>query len=260
MVADTQQDIDAEAVLTEVVGGTVLVITLNRPKVRNAIDTSLSLGLRGALQRLDADRELRVGVLTGADGTFCAGMDLKEFARVGKPQGVQVLLREAARKPLIAAVEGAALGGGLELALLADLIVAASDAKLGLPETKVGLFPSGGALLRLQGVLPIPVITEMVFTGERIGVDRAHQLGLVSRVTEPGGALAAALEIAAQITRCAPLGVVAAKELIRIVPAAPIDEFWIRQRELAAAVQGSRDAREGPAAFAEKREPLWRNE
>src|SRR4051812_46319594 len=183
-----------EAVLTEVVDGNILVITLNRPRVKNAIDSTMSGGVRSALEDLDRNDTLRVGVLTGAGGTFCAGMDLKEFARVGKPRGVQLLLREGAKKPLVAAVEGVALGGGLELALIADLIIAASDAQFGLPETRVGLFPSGGGLHRLQGVLPRPMITEMVFTGEPIGADRAHHFGLVSRVTAPGEALAAALE------------------------------------------------------------------
>jgi enoyl-CoA hydratase len=249
-----------DPVLTEVVDNNILVITLNRPRVKNAIDSAMSGGVRAALEILDRDAALRVGVLTGAGGTFCAGMDLKAFARVGKPRGVQLLLREGAKKPVVAAVEGVALGGGLELALIADLIIAASDAELGLPESRVGLFPSGGGLYRLQGILPRPVITEMAFTGESISATRAHHFGLVSSVTAPGEALAEALKMAARITRCAPLGVAASKELLRRIPQSVAKEFWIRQRGLANAVQLSADALEGAAAFAQRREPFWRNE
>lgn len=256
---NAQARMNTDAVLTEVVDDNILVITLNRPRVKNAIDSSMSLALRAAMETLDRRDELRVGVLTGAGGTFCAGMDLKAFTQVGKPQGVQMLLYEGAKKPLVAAIEGAALGGGLEIALLADLMVAASDAQLGLPEARVGLFPSGGALYRLQGILPRTAIAEMAFTGERISAERARHLGVVSRVTEPSDALAEAIALAARITRCAPLGVAASKELLREEPRAPASAFWLRQRELADAVAVSQDAREGTKAFAEKREPMWRN-
>ncbi len=248
-----------DAVLTETVDEDILVITLNRPHVKNAINSDLSLGLRAVFQEFDANDALRVGVLTGAGGAFCSGMDLKEFARTGRPEGTQVLLREGTVKPLIAAVEGVALGGGLELALVADLMVAASDAMLGLPETRVGLFPSGGALYRLPNILPKPLIAEMVFTGEPISVERAHHFGLVSRMASPGKALDEALKMAAKITRSAPLGVAASKNLLRGCQGATTGDFWRRQRELAQVVFFSQDAGEGAAAFAERREPRWRN-
>ncbi|ODU29971.1 MAG: hypothetical protein ABT15_05220 [Pseudonocardia sp. SCN 73-27] len=246
----------SDAVLTEVVDE-VLVVTLNRPEVRNAIDSDLALGVRAAFDELDHRDDLRVGVLTGAAGTFCSGMDLKAFARHGRPRGSQVLLREGARKPLVAAIEGFALGGGFELALVADILVMAEDALVGLPETRVGLFPSGGALHRLPAVLPRPVVAELAFTGDRMGAERAHHFGLVSRVTPPGKALPEALDIAAGIARSAPLGVGAVKELLRTGPGA--DDFWVRQRELAETVFNSGDAREGATAFAERRDPRWRN-
>jgi len=249
----------AEAVLVEVVEDQIMVITLNRPQVKNAIDSALAMGLHQALRTLDERDDLRAGVLTGTGGTFCAGMDLKAFARVGKPRGARELLRAGTKKPLVAAIEGAALGGGLELALMADLIVAASCAQLGLPEARVGLFPSGGALQRLQGLVPRSVISEMAFTGEPMNAERAYQLGLVSRLTSAGEALTDAVSLARRVTRCAPLGVLAAKELLRELPRASITEFWRRQAELADAVGCSDDAREGALAFAEKRKPMWRN-
>src|ERR1700683_2056978 len=138
----------AEAVQTAR-DGAVLVVTLNRPQVKNAIDSDMSLGVLDALAVLDGEDDLRVGVLTGAGGTFCAGMDLKAFARSGLPERVDDIFRYGCRKPLIAAIEGVAVGGGLELALIADLLVASSDARFGSPEVTVGLFPGGGALLRL---------------------------------------------------------------------------------------------------------------
>lgn len=246
----------SDAVLTEVVDE-VLVMTLNRPEVRNAIDSDLALGLRSAFEELDRRDDLRVGILTGAGGTFCSGMDLKAFARSGRPRGSQVVLREGARKPLIAAIEGYALGGGFELALVADILVMADDAVIGLPEARVGLFPSGGALHRLPAVLPRPVVAELAFTGDRMGAERAHHFGLVSRVTPPGKALPEALEVAIGIARSAPLGVAAVKELLRTGTGE--NDFWLRQRELAETVFNSGDAREGAAAFAERREPRWRS-
>jgi len=248
--------VTSDAVLTEVVDE-VLVMTLNRPEVRNAIDSDLALGLRSAFEELDRRDDLRVGILTGAGGTFCSGMDLKAFARSGRPRGSQVVLREGARKPLIAAIEGYALGGGFELALVADILVMADDAVIGLPEARVGLFPSGGALHRLPAVLPRPVVAELAFTGDRMGAERAHHFGLVSRVTPPGKALPEALEVAIGIARSAPLGVAAVKELLRTGTGE--NDFWLRQRELAETVFNSGDAREGAAAFAERREPRWRS-
>jgi enoyl-CoA hydratase len=238
--------------------GQVLVITLNRPRVKNAIDSALSLGVVAALAQLDDHEDLRVGVLTGAGGTFCAGMDLKAFARDGLPAKVDSLFRYRCRKPLVGAVEGVALGGGLELALVADLLVAASDARFGSPEVRFGLFPGGGALLRLPRVLPQSVVTEMALTGEPITAAMALQYGLVVRVTEPGNSLAAAMDLARAIAANAPLGVEAAKQLLRMAPGRSEDELWPEQVKLVDAVFNSEDAHEGATSFAEKRPPEWK--
>jgi enoyl-CoA hydratase len=218
----------------------------------------LSLGVVAALAQLDGDDDLRVGVLTGADGTFCAGMDLKAFARDGLPAKVDSLFRYRCRKPLVAAIEGVAFGGGLELALVADLLVAASDARFGSPEVRFGLFPGGGALLRLPRVLPQSVVTEMALTGQPITAASALQYGLVVRVTEPGGSLAVALDLARTIAANAPLGVDAAKQLLRLAPGHSEDELWPEQVKLVDAVFNSEDAHEGASSFAEKRPPQWK--
>ena len=195
--------------------GPVLVITLNRPEVKNAIDSALSLGVLAALAELDGDDDLRVGVLTGAGGTFCAGMDLKAFARDGLPERVDDIFRIGCRKPLVAAIEGVAVGGGLELALVADLLVA-SERRRGSarPRSRFGLFPGGGALLRLPRSLAS-------VRRHRDGPDRRalcrrrgrSQHGLIVRMCEPGATLDAARELAARIARNAPLGVEAVKRM-----------------------------------------------
>ena len=244
------------AVQTAEVDG-VLVITLNRPEVRNAIDSALSLGVLAALRALDADKDLRVGVLTGAGGTFCAGKDLKAFAASGLPKGIDDVLRHGCRRPLVAAVEGVAVGGGLELALIADLLVAASDARLGSPEVKFGLFPGGGALLRLPRHLPQSIVTELALTGEPLSAESAFAHGLVVRLCEPGHALDTALELARAIARNAPLGVDAALRLLRMAPGRTEEDLWAEQRRLVDAVFHSEDAQEGARAFAEKRPPQW---
>jgi enoyl-CoA hydratase len=245
-----------DAVQTAEIDG-VFVITLNRPTVKNAIDTDLSLGLLNALATLDAGDDLRVGVLTGAGGTFCAGMDLKAFAASGLPERIDDVLRHGCHKPLVAAIEGVAVGGGLELALIADLLVAASDARLGSPEVKFGLFPGGGALLRLPRHLPQSIVAELALTGEPLSAEAAFAHGLVVRLCEPGHALDTALELARAIARNAPLGVDAALRLLRIAPGRTEEELWTEQRRLVDAVFHSEDAQEGARAFAEKRPPQW---
>jgi enoyl-CoA hydratase len=246
----------AEAVLTSR-HGNILVVTLNRPEVRNAIDSALSLGVLDALVTLDDDADLRVGVLTGAGGTFCAGMDLRAFAHSGVPAKIDDVFRNRCRKPLVAAVEGVAVGGGLELALVADLLVAGRDARFGSPEVKFGLFPGGGALLRLPELLPRSLVTEMALTGEPIDAATALQHGLVNRVCEPGAALDVALELAGAVARNAPLGVDAATQLLRRGRGRSEDELWPEQRALVDSVFHSDDAAEGARAFAEKRLPEW---
>jgi enoyl-CoA hydratase len=246
----------ADAVTTSVVDR-VLVITLDRPHVRNAIDSHMSLGVLDALTALDTDDALRVGVLTGAGGSFCAGMDLKAFAASGLPSRIDDVFRDGCRKPLVAAVEGVAVGGGLELALIADLIVASTDATFGSPEVRFGLFPGGGALLRLPRHLPQSVVAEMALTGSPLGAPSAFDHGLVARLCQPGHALETGLELAGAIARNAPLGVDATLRLLHRTPGRTEDELWAEQRALVDEVFHSDDAREGARAFAEKRPPEW---
>ncbi len=245
-----------DAVLTTRVEG-ILVITLNRPEVRNAINSDLSLGVLDALDALDTDDDLRVGVLTGTGGFFCAGLDLKAFAVDGVPKKIDDVFRNRCRKPLVAAIEGVALGGGLEMALVADLLVAARDVRFGSPEVKFGLFPGGGALLRLPRQMPETIVTEMALTGEPITAQRAFDHGLVTRLCEPGNALDEALELAASIAGNAPLGVEAAKRLLRMAPGRTEEELWAEQRKLVDSVFHSDDAQEGARSFSEKRPPRW---
>jgi enoyl-CoA hydratase len=246
----------APAVLTAT-EGPVLVITLNRPHVKNAINSELSLGITDAFKRLDEDDELRVGVLTGAGGSFCAGMDLKAFADEGLPGGIDSIYLNGCRKPLVAAIEGFCLGGGLELALVADLLVATEDAKLGSPEVRFGLFPAGGALLRLPRHLPQSTVALLALTGEPMTALDAFRAGLVVRLCSSGGALDAAMELAASVARNAPLGLNAVKQLLRMVPGRTEEELWPHQLALVDTVFRSEDAREGARSFAEKRPPSW---
>jgi enoyl-CoA hydratase len=246
----------APAVLTQR-QGRVLIITLNRPEAMNAINTALAQGLLAAVAELDNDPELTIGVLTGAGRGFCAGMDLKAFATEGGPEGMDTFIQQGSKKPLIAAIEGFALAGGLELALACDLLVAATGVKLGIPEVNVGLFAAGGGLLRLPRVLPYGVAMEMALTAQPITADAAHTYGLVSRIAEKGQALAVAIELAEIIARNAPLGVAASKQLVRASLDLTEAEFWEAQKPLMGEVFTSNDAKEGPRAFAEKRAPQW---
>ena len=244
------------AVLTER-RGRVMVITLNRPEAMNAINGALSEGLRSAVQELDSDSGLTAGVVTGAGKGFCSGMDLKAFSR-GEDIGPMLeFVQNGATKPLVGAIEGFALAGGLELALSCDLLVAARGAKLGIPEVGVGLFAAGAGLFRLPGRVGYGTAMEMAITGDPITAEEAADHGLVSRLTEPGEALSAALVLAERIARNAPLAVAASKQLIRASQGATEEELWKIQRPHMATVWKSDDAKEGPRAFAEKRPPEW---
>jgi enoyl-CoA hydratase len=245
-----------DKVLTQVRGG-VLLVELNRPEARNAIDTDVADGLVAAMTRLDADPGLVVGVLSGRGSGFCSGMDLKAFAKEGLPKGLENFLWKGARKPLVCSIEGFAVAGGLELALTCDLLVAGSNAKLGIPETKVGLFAAGGGLLRLPRRLPYGLAMELALTGDTITATEAHAHGLVTRVTEPGNALDGALALAARIAANAPLAVIASKRLIRETQGRTEEEFVELQGPFMKEVFRSDDAKEGPRAFAEKRPPNW---
>ena len=240
----------------------VLLVTLNRPEARNAIDLALAEGLAAAMDELDGTDELLVGVLAGAGRGFCAGMDLKAFLAGERPwvgdRGFAGLVERPPRKPLIAAVEGFALAGGLEVVLACDLVVAAQGARLGIPEVKRALVPAAGALLRLPQRLPYALAMELALTGEPIWAERAAEIGLVNRLTEPGAAVDGALDLAAAITRNGPLAVEAAKRLLQGSSEWSEAEFWRRQDEIALPVFGSLDAQEGASAFAERRDPVWR--
>src|SRR3954469_19249510 len=250
-----------DPVLTERRDG-VLLITLNRPQARNAVNSALAHAVAAALDELDSDDELKVSVLTGAGGSFCAGMDLKAFVAGESPhvegRGFAGIAQRSSRKPLIAAIEGYALAGGLEVALSCDVIVAASDARLGIPEVKRGLIAAAGALIRLPSRIPFHVAMELALTGDPIGAERAHAVGLVNRLAEPGQAVDAALEVASAIAVNGPLAVDASKKIVSAAQDWTEEQAWREQAETAAAIMGSEDAREGATAFAEKRAPVWR--
>jgi enoyl-CoA hydratase len=249
-----------DPVLTERRDG-VLLITLNRPEARNAVNLAVAEGIASALDELDRGEELTVGVLTGAGKGFSAGMDLKAFVAGERPwvgdRGFAGIVRRSARKPLIAAVEGFAMAGGLEIALACDLLVASRDARLAIPEVKRSLVAAGGALRRLPQRLPLGVALEMALTGDPISAERGYELGLVNRVTEPGGAVDAALELAAAIAKNGPLALDATKQILYAQRDWSDRHFWDEQARISDPVFASQDAREGATAFSEKREPVW---
>jgi enoyl-CoA hydratase len=250
-----------ETPLLTSVDGDILLLVLNRPQVRNAVNADLAHAVSRALNEFDACADLRVAVITGAGGTFCAGMDLRAFAagesaRVGN-HGFMGLTNRQLAKPLIAAVEGAAMGGGFEVALACDLLVCARSARLGLSEVKRGLAATGGGLLRLPRRVPWNLAMEMALTGEPIDGQRASDIGLANRLTEPGGALRQAMELARLVARNAPLAVAASKEIIHHQQDWPIDEAFERQDSWDQRLKASDDAREGARAFMEKRAAVW---
>ena len=236
----------------------IMVITLNRPEAMNAINGALSHQLTDAIKALDEDDSLTAGVITGKGRGFCAGMDLKAFAR-GEDMGpLGTFVRTGANKPLIAAIEGFALAGGCEIALTCDLLVASKGAKIGIREVKVGLFAAAGGVFRLPARVGVTKAMEMALTGEPITAEEAMQAGMLSELTEPGGALEAAIAWAERIAENAPLAVAASKYLVRAASQG-IDEesLWEMQIPLRKKEFASNDAKEGPKAFAEKRAPKW---
>ena len=241
--------------------GAILVIAINRPQQRNAVNRAVSLAIVDALDRLDSDPALRVGIITGRGGSFCAGMDLKAFVDGERPEiegrGFAGVTEAPPKKPLIAAVEGFALAGGCELALACDLIVAAETAWFGLPEVTRGLVAGSGGLVRLPRRIPEAIALEYALTGERMSAATAHRWGLVNRVTAEGAALDGALALASAITANAPLGTAMTKRIMRESRSWPEDQIWELQRPLVESVLASGDAREGARAFAEKRAPQW---
>ncbi|MBS9374737.1 crotonase/enoyl-CoA hydratase family protein [Rhodococcus sp. B50] len=250
-------------VLTEFADG-VAVFTLNRPEAKNAVNLEVAEALAAAVDEFEARPDLTIGILTGAGGTFCAGMDLKAFARGEKPsipgRGFGGITEAPPSKPLIAAVEGWALAGGCELALTADLIVASRDAKFGIPEVKRGLAAAAGGLLRLPKILPYPLAMELAITGDPLTAEVAHHHGLVNRVTEPGEALTVAKELAARVAANGPLAVKATKQVVAMAANYTDPDAFVAQRKFIDPVFASSDAQEGARAFAEKRAPVWKGE
>ncbi|MCQ9615852.1 crotonase/enoyl-CoA hydratase family protein [Paenalcaligenes niemegkensis] len=251
----------SELVLSEIIDH-IMIITLNRPEARNAVNYETAVQLAKALDELDASPDIRVGILTGAAQTFSAGMDLKAFAKDGQRpyienRGFGGMCERPPRKPVIAAVEGYALAGGFELALACDLIVASEEAKFGLPEVKRGIVPGAGGMLRLPVRIPYHLAMEIVLTGDMFDARRAHGLGLVNELTPKGQALEQALALARRIINNGPLAVQVAKQVISQSRDWPQDQMFDLQRPITAPVFASADAKEGATAFAEKRPPVW---
>lgn len=252
---------DAPAVLVEGRDG-IQIITINRADQRNAMNGEAARGIAAALDELEATDDLRVGVLTGAGGTFCSGMDLKGFLTGDSPvvgdRGFAGLTNKPPRKPLIAAVEGWAVAGGFEMVLACDLVVAAETAKFGVPEVKRGLVAGAGAALLLPKRIPRAIALELLLTGDPIDTRRAAAVGLVNVTTPQGGALDAAVELARTISRNGPLAVQATKEIAHRGADWSFEDGWAQQDAIMQPVFLSEDAQEGARAFAEKREPVWK--
>jgi enoyl-CoA hydratase len=238
----------------------ILIVTINRPRSKNAVNAAVSQGLAAAMDRLDGDPELSVAILTGAGGSFCAGMDLKAFVRgedvaiEGRGMG---FTERPPIKPIIAAVEGYALAGGAELALATDLIVASRTSVFGLPEVKRGLVAGGGGLLRLPQRIPFQIAMELALTGDDLPAARAYELGLVNVLAEPGNALEAAITLAQRVTANGPLAVAATKRVIVESRNWSPETMFAEQARIVTPVFASQDAKEGAIAFAEKRPPRW---
>lgn len=246
-------------VLTEVEGN-VLVITINRPEAKNAVNQAVAQGIASALDRLDAESDLRCAIITGAGGTFCSGMDLKAFVKGEKPhvegRGFAGIAQRGSKKPLIAAVDGYALAGGMEVALACDLIVASATAQFGIPEAKRGLAAAAGGLIKLPRQIPPRIAMELALTGDFIGAERAYELGFINRISQ-GPALDEARSLAERIAANGPMALIASKAVVSQSHEWSEAEMWDKQQAIVGPVFMSSDAREGATAFAEKRKPNW---
>ncbi|OGA58383.1 MAG: enoyl-CoA hydratase [Burkholderiales bacterium RIFCSPHIGHO2_01_FULL_64_960] len=239
--------------------GAVLVITLQRTARRNAFDRQLADALDAALNTLDDDPALRAGVLTGGTDMFSAGSDLASNGDYVTERGGEYgVIRRQRRKPLIAAVEGVALGGGMEVVLSCDMVVAADTARFGLPEVMRGLLPTCGALFRTAQRLPANVARELVLTGLPMDASRAHALGLVNAVTPPGQALERAVAMAQQLAANAPLSVQASLGAMNAMLAMGDAQGWEATAAALNVIRSSEDLQEGIRAFFEKRAPVWK--
>lgn len=236
----------------------LLVIEMKREAKRNAIDRNMADQLDSALNELDDDPDLWTGVLTGTSSIFCAGSDLTcNGDYVTERGGEYGIVRRVRRKPLIAAVEGAALGGGLEIVLACDLVVASNSARFGLPEVSIGVIPTCAALFRAPNALPLNLARELILTGDPISAERAYAAGLVNHLTEPGDAMSRAIELAQRMTRNAPLSVQGCLQAVNEYAAAGDSLGWRLTGRTLASIQGSEDIREGVRSFLEKRPPNW---
>lgn len=249
----------ANSLLRSTVDGAVLVVQMAREDKRNAVDRALADALDAAFNLLDDDPRLRVGVLTGGPKVFCAGSDLKSRGDYVTERGGEYgLIRRHRRKPLIAAVEGIALGGGMEIVLSCDMVVASSTARFGLPEVLRGVLPTCGALFRALQALPPNIARELVLTGEPMSAARAHSVGWVNQLVEPGASLAHALLLAHRVANNAPLSVQACLRAMNGILSSADAQGWEATREALAAISGSEDVQEGIRAFFEKRPPVWK--
>jgi enoyl-CoA hydratase len=252
-----------DAVTVEV-GGGVAVLTINRPQARNAVNEAVASGIAAAIDELDPRPDVAAMVLTGAGGTFSAGMDLKGFMAGENPtaggRGFAGITQRPPVTPIVAAVEGYALAGGFEIALACDLIVASEEVTFGLPEVTRGLVAGAGGLLRLPRRIPYHLAMEIALTGGHIPAGRLHEAGLINRMVPAGEALGEARALAAEVAANAPLALAATKRIIVESADWPSDEAFARQNAILGPVFTSADAREGAAAFAEKRPPVWRGE
>lgn len=242
--------------------GAVLLVTINRPEARNSMDLATAQAMNAAMDLLDEDDGLHLGIVTGAEGNFSTGADLKALARGERPiteaRGGFGVFRRPPRKPLIAAVEGYALGGGLELCLSCDLVVASRAARMGLTEVRHSVCATGGGLFRLPRRIPYHLAMELALSGDIREAEFFHQHGLVNRLAEPGQALAEALALAERLLENAPLALAASKEIIWRSRDWSDEEAWSAQQPIAMRAFDSEDRREGLAAFAEKRKPVWK--
>jgi enoyl-CoA hydratase len=242
----------------------MVIVTINRPEQRNAVNRAVSYAVCEAIDEMDRNPALRVGILTGAGGHFCAGMDLKAFLRGEvtrvEGRGILGLARTPPLKPLIAAVEGYCLAGGFESMLCCDLAVVARNAQFGLPEVKRGLAAAAGGLMRLPRLLPQRIAMEMALTGDFYSAERLASYGLFNSVVEPGEALHEARQLARRIMANAPMSIAASKRVIVEQRDWPIDQMFDRQESITGPVLASQDAREGAAAFAQRRPPQWRGQ
>lgn len=250
----------SDEVLVSVADG-VLEVTINRPEAKNAMTKAAAEGIAAAMDRLDAESDLRCAILTGAGGTFCSGMDLKGFLAGEMPvagdRGFGGLTSWTPKKPVIAAVDGYALAGGMELAIACDMIVASKGAKFGIPEAKRGLVAAGGGVVQLPRLLPRPLAMELALTGDPITAERAYELGLVNLVTD-GPAIEGARELAQRVAANGPLALIASKGIIRDSWGWADKDVLPNQTPYIAHVFASEDAREGATAFAQKRKPEWK--